>query len=89
VSPDGVLGRVSSVAARVGARWGQPRHKELAGLAIAGLCGMLLLIACSPSPMARDGAAAPAAASDKAPSQEHRVDLEIVSSSNGAGRIQT
>jgi hypothetical protein len=56
---------------------------------IAGLCGILLVVACSTSPVARDGAAAPAAASDKAPSPEQRVDLEIVSSSYGAVRIQT
>jgi hypothetical protein len=87
VSPE--AGVVGSSAAREGRSSScRPGYKKRPGLVVAGLCGILLAVGCS-SPQTRDRAAAPAAASDKAPGPERRLDLEIVSSSYGAVRIQT
>ena len=89
MSPEAVVVGVSSAARAGRSPSCRPGYNKRPRLAVAGLCGILLMVACSPSPMARDGAAAPAAASEKAPKVEKPGDLEIVSSSYGAVRIQT
>jgi len=88
VSPEAVVVGASSTAGE--SRWPScgSVFKERRRLAVAGLCGILLVVGCS-SPQTRDGAAAPAAASEKAPKVEKPGDLEIVSSTYGAVRIQT
>jgi hypothetical protein len=88
VSPEVVVLGASSAERAGRSRSRRPGYNERPRLAVAVLCGILLVVGCS-FPQTRDGAAAPAAASDKAPSLEQRVYLAIVSSSYGAVRIQT
>jgi len=86
VTPEAVVVGVSSPA-RAGRSPCRAGYNERRRLAVAGLCGVFLVVGCS-SPQTPDGAAAPAAASEKAPEVEKPGDLEIVSSSYGAVRIQ-
>jgi hypothetical protein len=88
VSPGAVVLGVSSAARAGRSPSCRPGSDKRPRLAVAGLCGILLVAGCS-SPQIRDGAAAPAAASETAPTVENPGDLEIVSSSYGAVRIQT
>ena len=88
MSSEAVVVGVSSAARARRSPSCRPGYSKPPRLAVAGLCGILLVVGCS-SPQTRDGAAAPAAASEKAPRVEKPGDLEIVSSSYGAVRIQT
>jgi hypothetical protein len=87
VSPEAVVVGASSAAGEGRSPSSRSGYKERRRLAVAGFCGILLVVGCLPS-QPRD-AAAPAAASEKAPKVEKPGDLKIVSSSYGAVRIQT
>lgn len=87
MSPEVVVIGVSSAAGAWRAQC-RPGYNRRPRLALAGLCGILLLVGCA-FPQTRDGAAAPAAASEKASTVGKPGELEIVASSYGAVRIQT
>ena len=86
--PKAVVVGVSSAARAGRSSSCRPGYNKRPRLAVAGMCGLLLVVGCS-SPQTPDGAAAPAAASAKAAKIDKPGAVEVVSSTYGAVRIQT